>query len=438
MTSASFRIRVLCMLSALVLSLFPGSPARTADLPPEFDFRNEAGVLRTLSTLGPIDFSGPFFQGLGTNGRACVTCHAPSDGWGLTPATVRELFDRTGGLHPLFRPNDGSTSPDADLSTVEARRAAYGLLLSRGLIRIGMTVPPNAEFVVEAVDDPYGFADPTRLSLFRRPLPTTNLAFLTTVMWDGRETFDGQALHFDLAHQANGATLGHAQAAQGLSAEQQAALVDFELSLFTAQVRDNQAGRLTAAGAAGGPQALTRQRDLLADPGAAAGATRFTLFEAWVSGGPPADAGAAARQEIAFGEDIFNNRPFGPAGLTCTSCHDVPNAGGRMRMEFFDNGVSSGAIRPRDPALPLYTLRCLSTNVVVQTTDPGRALVTGRCDDIDRFKVPTLRGLAARAPYFHDGSATTLGDLVLFYDDLFQIGLRKADKDALVAFLRSL
>jgi len=431
MRFGSVPLRVLCMVSVVVLlALIPRGPAGTADLPPELDFRNEAGMLRTLSTAGPIDFTGPFFQSLGTNGRACVTCHPPSDGWGLTPETAQGLFERTGGLHPLFRPNDGSVSPDADVSTVDARRAAYALLLSRGLIRTGMTPPPNAEFVVEAVDDPYGFADTTRLSLFRRPLPTTNLTYLSTVMWDGRETFDGQALHFDLAHQANGATLGHAQAGAGLTPEQQAALVDFELSLVTAQIRDNQAGRLTAAGADGGPKAL------LGPTGGAS--TGFTLFNAWASLAPPVDALAEARQTVAIGEDIFNNRKFGEAGLTCSGCHDVANAGSRSRMEFFDTGTANVTVRPRDPALPLYTLRCLDTNAVIRTTDPGRALVTGRCADIGRFKVPTLRGLAARAPYFHDGSATTLGEVVLFYDDLFKMGLRKAQSDALVAFLRSL
>jgi hypothetical protein len=438
MMAGSVRSHVLCLVSALVFTLVPDGPGKTADVPPELDFRNEAGVLRTLSTAGPIDFSGPFFQSLGTNERACVTCHAPSDGWGLSPATVRGLFERTGGRHPLFRPNDGSVSPDAEVSTVEARRRAYALLLSRGLVRIGMTPPPNAEFVIEAVDDPYGFADLTRLSLFRRPLPTTNLSFLSTVMWDGRETFDGQALHFDLAHQANGATLEHAQAAEGLTAEQQAALVNFELSLFTAQVRDNGAGRLAEAGAAGGPQALTDHGLLPGAGGAGAASSSFTLFDAWASSVPPTDALTEARQAIVVGQDIFNNLTFGEAGLTCSSCHSTPGAGSAARTEFFDTGIANGTVRPRDPALPLYTLRCLTTNAVVRTTDPGRALVTGRCADIGRFKVPTLRGLAARAPYFHDGSAATLGDVVLFYDDFFQIGLRVAQKEALVAFLRAL
>jgi hypothetical protein len=417
---------------AVAVALAPAGARGKDDIPLELNFPNETGMVQSLSTAGSLDFLTPFFQTLGTNGRACVTCHVPSAGWGLSPESVRVRFDSSAGLHPLFRPNDGSVSPDADVSTVEARRAAYALLLSRGLIRIGMAPPAGAEFVVEAVDDPYGFADPTRLSLFRRPLPTTNLTFLSTVMWDGRETFDGQAVHFDLAHQANGATLGHAQAAGALTPEQQAAIVDFELSMFTAQAHDFQAGPLSASGAGGGARAL-------ADQGSGGGASGvFTLFNAWASPTPPVDALTEARQAVVIGQDIFNNRKFGSEGLTCSGCHSVPNAGNTATMQFFDTGVASGAIRPHDPALPLYTLRCLADNAVVRTTDPGRALVTGRCADIGRFKVPTLRGLAAHPPYFHDGSAATLGDVVLFYEDLFKIGLRSAQKDALVAFLRAL
>jgi cytochrome c peroxidase len=58
--------------------------------------------------------------------------------------------------------------------------------------------------------------------------------------------------------------------------------------------------------------------------------------------------------------------------------------------------------------MPLYTLRNLHTGEVMRTTDPGRAMVTGRWKDIGRFKGPILRGLAARAPYFHNGFAATL------------------------------
>src|SRR5947208_2927198 len=87
-----------------------------------------------------------------------------------------------------FRPNDGSISPVADVSTVETRRSAYDLLLRKGLIRVGIGIPDGAEFELAAVDDPYGYASAGELSLFRRPLPAANLRFLSGVMWDGRET----------------------------------------------------------------------------------------------------------------------------------------------------------------------------------------------------------------------------------------------------------
>src|SRR5687767_13965838 len=77
-------------------------------LPNLFAFANATGEARTL-TPAAIDTSNPFFQPLGANGRACATCHLPSDGWSLTPATARRLFDATDGRHPLFRLNDGAT-----------------------------------------------------------------------------------------------------------------------------------------------------------------------------------------------------------------------------------------------------------------------------------------------------------------------------------------
>ena len=78
------------------------------------------------------------------------------------------------------------------------------------------------------------------------------------------------------------------------------------------------------------------------------------------------------------------------------------------------------------------------TGETKKTTDPGRALITGKWKHIGRFKGPILRGLAARAPYFHNGSAKTLLDAVNFYDRRFNIGLTSAEKADLVAFLETL
>jgi len=71
-------------------------------------------------------------------------------------------------------------------------------------------------------------------------------------------------------------------------------------------------------------------------------------------------------------------------------------------------------------------------------TDPGRALVTGQWKDVGRFKGPILRGLAGRPPYFHNGAAATLGDVVNFYDVRFELGLTDEQKADLVAFLKAL
>src|SRR5215471_2550501 len=109
-------------------------------LPRVLEFDDESGRQATYDVNGRIDLTNPFFQSLGTNGRACITCHQPSDGWTVTPAHLRERFNATRGLDPIFRTNDGSSSPAADVSTVQARRAAYHLLLSKGLIRIGIGV----------------------------------------------------------------------------------------------------------------------------------------------------------------------------------------------------------------------------------------------------------------------------------------------------------
>jgi cytochrome c peroxidase len=74
----------------------------------------------------------------------------------------------------------------------------------------------------------------------------------------------------------------------------------------------------------------------------------------------------------------------------------------------------------------------------VQTTDPGLAMLTGKWADIGKFKGPNLRGLAGRAPYFHNGSAATLRDVLDFYDQRFDIGMTEQQKQDLVAFLSAL
>jgi hypothetical protein len=422
-------------------------------------------VLRTLATNGrTLDESNPFFQSLGTNGRSCVSCHVPANGWTISPDELQRRFERTNGLDPIFRTVDGSNSPTADVSTKSRRREAYSMLLGKGVIRIELPIPAGAEFSLVRVDDPYKHASAAGLSLFRRPLPSTNLRFLTGVMWDSRETVDpfgttagtlGQNpanLIQDLLHQAADATTGHAQASAAPDDQTLQQIVDFELNLATAQQKDHHAGRLDEHGAFGGASVLSQVEfyvsinDVLGGDalGNAFNPDVMGLFDGW------AGTRDKARASIARGAAVFNTKPIaisGVAGLNdklgitvlqghCTTCHDTPNVGNHSVPFPIDIGLSDAS--RRDPGTPLYTLRNNSTGATVQTTDPGRALITGKWADLNKFKGPILRGLAARPPYFHNGFADDLGDVVDFYNTRFNVGITDEEKADLVAFLQSL
>ena len=432
---------------------------------------NPSGWLQTSTPSGSIDSTNPFFASLGSNGRSCESCHRQAEGWTISANEVRQRFNATGGKDPIFALVDGAVSPLADVSTVYARRIAYAMLLKRGVLRIGIPMPANAEFKLTAVDDPYGYASANQLSLFRRPLPATNLIWDTAVMWDGRETFaafkppmdagiDIADVNASLTSQAHDAILGHEQAGTAPDAATLTRIVDFESHLFTAQLIDERAGRLNSAGGMGGASILAQQRfwvginDVLGgDPtGEPFDAKAMRLFDDWndPSSQLSMDPQDHARAAIARGEQLFNSMPIaisGVAGLndvtgvpviqgSCSSCHDAPNIGNHSVALPVNIGIADAS--RRTPDLPLYTLTRYSTGEVVQTTDPGLALLTGKWVDIGKFKGPILRGLAARAPYFHNGSATTLMDAVDFYNTRFGIGMSARQKNDLVAFLSAL
>jgi hypothetical protein len=236
-------------------------------------------------------------------------------------------------------------------------------------------------------------------------------------MWDGREPA--------LATQAADATLGHAQATSAPPSDVLGNMVVGETSTYFAQQTDAAAGDLASDGAMGGPDNLARQSVASSPDG-------FGLFAAWSGSSNP------RRAAIARGESIFDTRMFTVSGkpATCSTCHDTPNVGTSSQGLLFDVGISDPS--RRTPDLPLYTFLNSAKAEKRQTTDPGQGLISGKWSDLGRFKVPGLRGLAARAPYFHDGSAATLADVVDYFDARFQIGLSGGDKDDLVAFLGAL
>jgi hypothetical protein len=469
------RQRMAATLVTLLLAGAGATHAQQADRRPShanpLTTADPSGWLQTSAPSGRIDSGNPFFQSFGSNGRSCNSCHRQAQGWTVSPDELRQRFARTNGTDPVFALVDGAVSPVADVSNVYARRSAYAMLLSRGLIRVGMPMPANAEFRLTKVDDPYGYASARELSLFRRPLPATNLIWLTAVMWDGRETFspfkppmdagiDLENLRVSLASQARHAILGHEQAAAAPSDAVIAQIVDFEMHMVTAQVDDNGAGQLNSDNAMGGANILAQQRfwvginDTLGnDPtGDAFDEKAMRLFDDWND--PTAqfrrDPRGLARAAIARGEQLFNSMPIairGVAGLndvtglpvihgSCSSCHNSPNIGNHSMALPVNIGVADAS--RRTPDMPLYTLTNQTTGKSVQTTDPGLAMITGKWADIGKFKGPILRGLAARAPYFHNGSAATLGDVVEFYNTRFNIHMSSQQKRDLVAFLSAL
>jgi cytochrome c peroxidase len=477
-------------------------------IPNLFPFLDATGLVSTYNTGGAIHEDGAFFQSLGTNGRTCGTCHQASDAMGLRAENVRLRYITSRGTDPLFASVDGANCPNGS----PRNPADHSLLLSHGLIRIFLTLPATAQFQITAAHDPYGCAivtDPTTgaqtVSVYRRPLPTTNLQFLSTIMFDGRETIAPLTaesnfipnLKTDLTHQAIDAVMIHAQATSAPTDAQVADMLSFELGLNSAQIFDGHVGGLDQDGAAGGAYNLNKQQALYYpgtndslghDPSGNAfnSAATFTIFQAWQnlppSWNPFQNYLNAQREKIAAGEILFNTRaltvsnvrglndnaalgavPVAPFSGTCTTCHDAPNAGNHSLPLPLDIGtvhspanetdpiVAAGINQLDIPDLPVYEITgcpnpfaapaAAGTSpppYIIYTTDPGKGLVTGMCSDVDRVKGPVLRGLAARAPYFHNGAAQNLDQLLNFYNERFQMNLTDQEKSELKAFLNSL
>jgi len=275
---------------------------------------------------------------------------------------------------------------------------------------------------------------------------------------------------------------------------QLSALLRFEQGLYTAQSSHTVVGDLASGGALGGPDTLAT-----ASPGVLQSSANpiWSEFSAWkprVDGGvsaadasrpamsadaaPPSQSGArdagpelpvtdavrAQRESIARGAALFSTRQFlvsdstgltdigfgNPVRNSCAFCHNMQRVGMDVAPGQVDIGTanepsaSDNAERPQRD-LPLFRLTCRPgkrahphLGPVVYTHDPGYALSTGRCIDIGKITAQQMRGLSARAPYFSQGNAQTLGELVDFYDRRYQIELTDDEKRDLTHFLEVL
>ena len=192
------------------------------------------------------------------------------------------------------------------------------------------------------------------MSAYRRPLPATNLRFLSAVMWDGRESSPTTTILQDLAQQADDATTGHAQASRHLSDREKQAIVAFETALFTAQAVSDEAGSLRADGAKGGPIALSAEPFFIGinDPvglnptGAPFERRAFSMFNAWTNASGARDP-RRARRAIARGQEVFNTKPI----VTLASAFDnqtFPNVADGARPI---HAPPADVLRRRTPAI---------------------------------------------------------------------------------------
>jgi len=459
------------------------APGEGRTFPELLDYDNEHGTLRTLLVGGPLETDGhPFFEPIGPNGRACVTCHQPADGMSLSTASVRAQWDATGGADPLFAAYDGSNCP----TLPQGERASHSLLLDRGLIRIERPWPPaqwngagvEPDFAIEVVRDPNGCNSGAEygpeagvISVYRRPRPIGNMKYLLAVGFDldpkqgvalPRDPETGVYLSGNLMADNRVSTLRdqmfdagstHLGMLDRMSDEDRHRIEAFELSIFVAQQRGG-GGEVDDGGATGGPATL---RD--SEPGEL-GALGFPVwgeFAAWEEIDEEDRARltpeeVAFRESVARGARIFRERTFlvsDAAGLTtqmgfgnpfrvaCKMCHNMTRMGNDVAPGQVDLGTTTLPFADHFDDLPLFRITCLNDphpyyGRQILTYDPGFALTTGRCADVGKITLQSMRGLAARAPYFSNGSAQDLHAVVDYYDRRYNIGYSEQEKQDLV------
>ncbi len=465
----------------------PGAAAPWQSL---MEFPNPEGRVGVVLEGEPVDpATHPFFQPIGPYGRACASCHRPADAMSLSLRTIRGEWDRQGAASPLFAAYDGSNCP----SLPQGDAKSHSILLSRGAFRIalpwppkrldGTTVEPN--FSLRVINDPTGCnLDPLygldsndpRVSVFRRPRMTANLRYILNVMHErngktqaplDRDPETGALVSMSLLSDARLPTL-KTQADDaltqhmGLTAPLDRALldqiVDFERRVYVAQNHSSRAGPLPGGPRALGAEAMRRERHGLNGNDRDTGV--FFNFDEWAaqpgSDGREGDAGAAFRASVARGNDIFFNRPFwisdvvgintirlgNPYKQTCAFCHNTQMTGHDDVPGWMDLGTVNFPRSRPSPDLPTFEIVCKPNAAPhpylgrrIYTSDPGRALVTGKCEDVGGLVMQQFRGMAAREPYFANGSAATIREVVEFYDQRFNIGYTEQEKTDLTNFL---
>jgi cytochrome c peroxidase len=406
-------------------------------------------------------FSEPFPN---TNGRSCATCHVPEDNFTLTPAHVAGLLE-TNPDDPLFNAIDAD-DPNADTLTFEH--------LKKGLIRVGLTLPDN----MDLIDDEGNVTTPPDRTLFVwRGVPSiANSAMSEPFQLDGRvATLEEQAQGAVTGHSQGGtvaqrelqliaaferdlfssplARSAAEQLARGVAPEDMPEL-EMPLLLSPAEARGREIYRATCEACHGGVTTnviVDREIHDLAFPALKPDGT--VLYQVPATDPPTPMLAAQPENEFLNIGSAYQamQGQFDPDILSFTKDVSFPN----YRYRFYtdasrteiaadlppvappfdddggfgrDGGNVDGGVSPPNPVtapndneLDPDGNPVTGPNLALQwfSTDPGRAVITGSPNDFEAFDVPTLRGIAKTAPYFHNNIAETLERVADFYSDHF-------------------
>jgi hypothetical protein len=358
-----------------------------------------------------------------TNGRACATCHIPTEDFALSPQHVNDLY-ATNPSDPLFSAVDAD-DPNAAVLTFDHLKA--------GLIRVTIKLADNLD-VIDGAGNVITNADRT-ISVWRGVPTIENTVYTAPYQYDSRAP--------DYEVQAAGALTNHSQITQPAPEEVIDLIAVFEGTIFSDAAAAGVAGAIAAG-----------------------------------QNPPPVDVHAPPGSDAAEGQKVFL--------AICTKCHDTPKTNTIVDKAVFDSffpvqhadgtvdvsgflptgiavvnnfrhdlapphegtyGISViamlgqlGALpNPSGLSLPQYRIRFytdatrtqqlvdlpppvpgIGPSLVPQpfSVDPGRSIVSGDPYDWEGFKVPQLRGVARTAPYFHDASAPDLHALLDEYSRL--------------------
>ncbi|MEG3179624.1 hypothetical protein [Sphingomonas sp. LT1P40] len=463
------------------------SPDEGRTFPARLDYKNPNGTLRLLLDNGPMDTKDhPFFTAIGPNGRACVTCHQPADAMSLSAASAARQWQRNGAKDPLFAASDGSNCP----SLPQSERASHSLLIDHGLIRIARPWPPKdvkPDFTIEVVrdastcnlDPKYGLKGAGMVSVFRRPRPVANFKYIEA-MGFAYDPKAGMPLPIDpetgkpvsgnlmadarvpsLTAQMRDAAGAHLGFLKNLDKADIDRIIDFERRIYAAQQIDAKGGPLDGDGSMGGTKTLQISRaGMLGSDG---GIPVWSEFEAWektpaaVKAKLPAEV-RTFRDSVARGARVFRDKTFlitdsaginspigfgNPVRNSCVFCHNMSYMGMDVAPGQVDLGTTNQPFADPAPHLPLFRIICTGAphphyGKTILTSDPGYALTTGKCSDVGRITLQSLRGMSARAPFFSNGSAKDIRGVIDYYERRYNIGYTEQEKADLENLMRSL